>query len=64
MEKLEEIRKKDENKFNEVLLGFSNYKELINSIGISKYFKENVSFVEFFINFIVIGLIFAFVRNI
>lgn len=45
--KLTNLKKNNETRYKEIIETFIKYQEDINSLGISKYFKETVSFVEF-----------------
>lgn len=61
-EKLKNLKKNNENRYQEILESFNKYQEDVDTLGISKYFKESVSVFELLMNFIVLVLLMAFVK--
>ena len=63
-EKLQAIKKKDGEKFTQVLNAFCGYRDVVMDLGISKYFGQQISWVNYLGLMITCFAILAFVRYI
>jgi len=61
-EKLKNLKKNNESRYQEVLESFNKYQEEVDALGISKYFRESVSVFEFLMNLVALVILIAFVR--